>query len=425
MVIINIAIEIFCSVMCLVFIICTLMGDNLKIRLNRVFIWVLLSNIAVMLSDALAFYSIGKREPPFFALSFIGNFCTYIFSYVIIMCFSNYISTYLTTKTQMKRGWVKLVYGICALAIALTFLSLINNMYFIIDENNIYHRQNMYWLSQILGMIAMLINAVMIITYRKFLNRMEKFALSAYIILPVIAIVIQMLVYGLVSVYIASTITITIIYVGMQAQYSKMIKEKELHLTQNRIAIMLSQIQPHFLYNALNTIQYLCLTQPTKASEIVEDFSDYLRGNMDSLTNKSPIPFIHELAHLKHYLAIEQLRFPYVKIIYNLQVQDFHLPALTLQPIVENAIRHGVTEDEAKCTIIISSWEDTSAWCLMIEDSGVGFDSAQEKEDGRSHIGISNTSARLEVMCGGRLNLESVSGKGTRVTITIPKGGLK
>jgi hypothetical protein len=92
---------------------------------------VLLSNVAVMLSDALAFYSIGRMEPHFFVFNFIGNFLTFQFSYIVIMCFSNYINVYLLAKFPVKRTTVYMVYGVCGLAITLTFLSLLNNMYFI------------------------------------------------------------------------------------------------------------------------------------------------------------------------------------------------------------------------------------------------------------------------------------------------------
>jgi len=219
----------------------------LRVRINRAFIWVLLSNITLMLSDALAFFSIGRAGIHFFVLSFIGNFFTFQFSYLLIMCFSNYINVYLASKIQIKRTTVRMVYGVCGLAIALTFFSLLNNMYFIIDENNVYHRQSMYWLSQVMGMIGLALNSIEIIRFRKSLNRMETFALASYIILPIIAVVIQVSVYGYVSVYIASTLTIFFIYIGMQAQFQKILKESELQLTQSRIAIMLSQIQPHFL----------------------------------------------------------------------------------------------------------------------------------------------------------------------------------
>lgn len=201
----------------------------------------------------------------------------------------------------------------------------------------------------------------------------------------------------------------------------KRMLQLENELNENRIAIMLSQIQPHFLYNALNTIQYLCRTQPEKAAEIVADFSDYLRGNMDSLIRKSSIPFEQELRHLKNYLNIEQVRFPKINIEYDLQTSDFFLPAMSLQPLVENAIRHGVTQREEGGTVRITAWEDNGAWYLQVKDDGVGFDPTLPKQDGRSHIGLANTKERLSSMCNGTLEIESTLDVGTCITMKIPK----
>lgn len=195
-------------------------------------------------------------------------------------------------------------------------------------------------------------------------------------------------------------------------------------LAENRAAIMLSQIQPHFLYNALTTIKYLCGTQDPRAEDTVAKFAKYLRGNMDSLSLRVPIPFERELDHLENYLAIERLRFPKVNIQYNIEVRDFVLPALTIQPLVENAIRYGVTRTETGGgTVTISSWETAEAWYASVEDGGVGFDTTQPKTDGRSHIGLANTRQRVEAMCGGELNFHSVARTGHNCSYPAAKGG--
>jgi len=422
LVLINIAIEISCSVMCLAIMACIMIGDSLRVRMNRAFIWVLLSNIALMLSDALAFYSIGRTEPHFFVLSFIGNFFTFQFSYVIIMCFSNYINVYLASKIPIKRIAVHMVYAVCGLAIILTFFSLLNNMYFIIDENNVYHRQSMYWLSQVLGMIGLALNSIEIIRFRKSLNRMETFALASYIVLPIIAVVIQVSVYGYVSVYIASTLTILFIYIGMQAQFQKILKEKELQLTQSRIAIMLSQIQPHFLYNALAVISRLCDKDPAQAKKATIEFSSYLRGNMDSLEETKPIPFEKELKHVEGFLNLEKAMYgEALNVIYDIKTKDFSLPALTVQSIVENAIKHGIGKREGGGTINICTRETDNEFLISVSDDGIGFEYDKAVHNGRLCIGISNVRLRLSVQCGGSLEIKSEMGTGTTVKISIPK----
>jgi LytS/YehU family sensor histidine kinase len=401
---------------------CIVIGDSFAVRINRAFIWVLLSNAALMLSDAIAFYSIGRTEPHYFILNFIGNFLTFQFSYVIIMCFSNYINVYFAAIIRIKRTTVYMVYGVCGLAIVLTFLSLLNNMYFIIDENNIYRRQNMYWLSQVMGMIGLALNYIEIIKYRKSLNRMETFALSSYIILPIIAVVIQVSVYGYVSVYIASTLTILFIYIGMQVQFQKILKEKELQLTQSRIAMMLSQIQPHFLYNALAVISRLCDKDPAQAKKATIEFSAYLRGNMDSLEETKLISFEKELKHIEGFLNLEKAMYgDALNVIYDIRIKDFFLPALTVQSVVENAIKHGIGKREGGGTVGICTSETDNEFLVVVSDDGVGFECEKTASERNLWAGINNVRLRLSMQCGGSLDIESKQGVGTTATIIIPK----
>lgn len=198
-------------------------------------------------------------------------------------------------------------------------------------------------------------------------------------------------------------------------------QKMEKELVESRLLVVLSQIQPHFLYNALNTIQYLCDTKPEIAGRVVENFADYLRGNMDALTMKDTIPFVMEIEHLENYLVIERLRFEEIEIKYEFEVENFNLPALTIQPLVENAIRYGLRENEDGGTIIIKTCEDEESIYIYIEDNGGGFDPNVVKKDGRSHLGIVNTRSRIEQMCHGTLDIYSEIGKGTRVQIIIPK----
>ena len=198
--------------------------------------------------------------------------------------------------------------------------------------------------------------------------------------------------------------------------------ELEKELGELNITLMISQIQPHFLYNALNTIKYLIKKDPKTAEGAVVKFSNYLRSNMDSLTQKEPIPFEKELYHVKNYVDIEQLRFgDRLKIEYDIQIVDFTIPPLTLQPIVENAIKHGVNQRPEGGTVTIKTDETKSYVIITVEDNGVGFDINEKKNDGRSHVGIQNIRKRLEEIMGAFIEIKSEVGTGTTVTIKIPK----
>lgn len=205
-------------------------------------------------------------------------------------------------------------------------------------------------------------------------------------------------------------------------KYAMRTKKLEAELVEKNVAIMLSQIQPHFLYNSLTSIGYLCEKEPKTARKLLNQFSDYLRVNMDSLKINKPVPFTKELEHVKTYLELEKVRFDDdLNIEYDIDTSEFMIPALTIQPIVENAVKHGIGKKEDGGTVKLSVKQTDSDYIIRIEDNGIGFDNTRKKEDGKTHIGLENVHKRLKAMSGGRLLVESKKGIGTTVAIIIPK----
>ncbi len=219
---------------------------------------------------------------------------------------------------------------------------------------------------------------------------------------------------------VAVVVSCVLYYIWLHMQF---VREHEEDLkARQRIHIMMSQIRPHFLYNTLSTIQALCSTDPEKAAGVTERFSQYLRQNLDSLGEPGLIPFWKELEHTRTYAAIEETRFRGVRVEYDIGDSDFSLPPLTLQPLVENAIRHGVRGREEGIVTVRTRRE--GRWHeLTIRDNGTGFDVGQLAVRDSGRIGIRNVRERLESMCGGTLDIASRIGEGTEVTIRIPAGG--
>ena len=191
-------------------------------------------------------------------------------------------------------------------------------------------------------------------------------------------------------------------------------------LAESRISTMMSQIRPHFIYNTLGSIEQLCKLDPPKAGELVHNFAKYLRGNFGELDNPKPILMSQEMEHVHHYISIENVRFPDMTFTFEMNSDDFKIPALTIQPIVENAIKHGLMKLQKGGTIHVVSYETDSEYCISVEDDGVGFDTDKVLDD-RKHLGLRNIRERLKVMVNGRLEIESTVGVGTKVLVRIPK----
>ena len=200
----------------------------------------------------------------------------------------------------------------------------------------------------------------------------------------------------------------------------------ESELVRQHVTMMLSQIQPHFLFNAMTSIRALCDENPQSAKAAMGDLAVYLRGNMDSLSSSVPIPFTKEMGHLESYLALERIRFEdRLNVDYKIEADDFCVPALTIQPLVENAIKHGIAKKENGGTVTIHTYRTDEGVVIEVSDDGVGveftsIEALSEKNDGRSHIGLKNVKSRVSDMCKGTFEFESVKGQGTIVTILIP-----
>ena len=225
-----------------------------------------------------------------------------------------------------------------------------------------------------------------------------------------------------------SFLSVFAIFCFIYIENSRNLHEKEMALTQSRLNALQMQMNPHFMANALNALSMLTDTDPEAAKRMIADMSEYLRENFyDPSENSLMIPFSDELERLEHYLAIERIRFPGINVYYWLEATGFEIPAMTLQPLVENAIMHGICKKKhSEGCIEIRSSETQEAYTISIEDDGAGFDEkalsmVRSGEESKKHIGIPNTEKRLELMCAGRLTIHSTPGRGTVCEILIPK----
>ena len=196
---------------------------------------------------------------------------------------------------------------------------------------------------------------------------------------------------------------------------------RRLGAEKERIAaeLSMSQIQPHFLFNSLNTIRALCVKDPKQAEYAIETFSAYLRENLEFMHWASLIPLSKDVEHTRLYTEIERLRFPNICVEYQIAEEDCEIPPLTIQPLVENAIRHGI-RGQKDGTVIISAFHENRTFVITVRDNGTGFNPEEKNNPEEMHIGIGSVRSRVEQLCKGEFILESHPGKGTLITIRIP-----
>ena len=190
-------------------------------------------------------------------------------------------------------------------------------------------------------------------------------------------------------------------------------------IAHQRASIMVLQMRPHFIYNTMTSIYYLCKLDPEKAQQVIMDFTSYLRRNFTAIASEKTIPFTEELEHTRAYLAVEQAQFEDTLFVdYDIPHTGFYLPPLTLQPVVENAVKHGMDPDADPLHISIRTRETASGSEIVVENTGLEFEAAQNNEP---HIALDNIRERLETMCGGTLEIVPKDQGGTIVRIWVPE----
>lgn len=219
-------------------------------------------------------------------------------------------------------------------------------------------------------------------------------------------------------------------YREAQERNEKKLEKLEIQLNEARIKISIGQMQPHFLYNALASIREVVLENPEYAADLIFDFTTHLRACIKSMASEEMISFSQEIENIKAYVNIEKMRFgDKMKVQYDIQECDFQIVPLSIQPLVENAIRHGLYErgNQWRGIVNICSYRQEDEIIIMIEDNGVGFDVEKIAKEIKCHerdsTGLQNLIFRFENLMKATVNIESVIGTGTKVTVKIPVKG--
>jgi signal transduction histidine kinase len=350
-------------------------------------------------------------------------FGTYLFPVIAAYIVSLFVAATVGENRQEYRWLFRILTILAGTGIIALILAQLTGNLVLADEAGRFS----YGAASSMGFVVtgmfMIIDLIMLLRLGQNITPRQRNAFIAYLSLPLLSIPVRRLWPGVYVVALSTCISMMIMLIVVVDEQSKSLRRQELDNEQLKVDLMLSQIQPHFLFNVLYVIQEICLVDAETASKAISDFSRYLRHNMDSISINRPIPFKEELEHVRHYVSLQQLRFgDALDVRYELRCTEFELPTLTLQPLVENAIRYGVRKSaDGEGTVTIRTEEFPDHYEVHVIDDGPGFVPDQLPEDGMSHMGLKNVRGRLERICGGELNIKSEPGKGTDATIVLPK----
>ncbi len=386
-------------------------------------------SIAV-LGDMIGWLAEGKSV----VIALSATVCSYIASYLILVIYEDIIAFFANSNTENSmykrlRWYPKLVRAVFVIETILILVSVVTGDAFSVfyyDASAVYHRGNNFMITQIPGILLVLGFIPFLVSAQKQVPQEIFLPLLSFPLLGVPGAILTVKT-GLPLRNICFIISLFFIVIGFLYYNYRLRINNEIEIYRMEQEIVNLQIQPHFLYNVLNEIYYLCKKDPDLAQEAIADFSDYLRENLETIKSEHMVPFEKEIEHTEHYLRLEKLRYEErLDVIWNLEETDFSIPPLVLETIVENAVKHSVAKSRNGGSITITSkkTKDHGKEEMLISVEDRRFDTEGNSgmyggEDKSTHIGIENAEKRLESLCGGTITMTKTE-HGSVVEIRIP-----
>ena len=266
--------------------------------------------------------------------------------------------------------------------------------------------------------VILVLNVVGVIRRRKKLSRKYFAGLLIYLIPMTLAVLVHLFISVELFVVFGMALFALIMFGLILSDNVEQYARQQREIADQRAGIMVLQMRPHFIYNTMTGIYYLCDQDPEKAKQVTLDFTTYLRKNFAAIASEDTIPFTDELEHTRAYLAVEQAQFEDTLFVsFDTPYTAFRVPPLTLQPIVENAVKHGMRSSSDPIHVSVVTRKTDKYVEITVEDDGPGFGASDDNEP---HIALNNIRGRLELMCRGELQISAREGGGTSVTVRIP-----
>ena len=399
-------------------------GKKEKFTASWYYKYSLIVEFSVLTTDIFLWFCeyTGKGIFLLYEIDWTVNFILYI---LLVLLYSLYLYACINENYEIKIEYP--LHYFCAVAgisLILWISSYWNDWFFTLNKAFYPEYNHIYFFIAILIFCLLLPDATIFFKIRKKMEKKMVIYFSLYSIIPIVAFILEYVTQINCLFYSFTSLSLLFVYVVIN-QKNRMIaynqsielQKKETELKETEQKVMMGNIQPLFIQSVLASIADMAQKAPKRAEATTSSFATYLRMNLNSVGKNEPLPFEEEVRHADSYLELEaNIRPDKIAVEHDIEAYNFFLPVLTLQPIVENAIVHGLLP-KGGGAIRLWSREEGDSFLIGVDDDGIGFDSTLVPDG----VGISNTRSRLEKFCGGTVNIESEKGKGTKVTLTIPK----
>ena len=317
-----------------------------------------------------------------------------------------------------KSALFKIVTALLGVYLVIVVVSQFTDVFFYVTADNEFVRGPL-WAVAMAPMAAMLIlNIIGAVRRRKKLSKKYFSGLMIYMVPMAVTVTLHMFIEIEVFVVSGMALFALIMYGLILSDNIDQYTRQQREIAHQRASVMVLQMRPHFIYNTMTTIYYLCKQDADKAQQVTLDFIDYLRQNFNAIASEDAVPFADELKHTQSYLAVEKAQHENNLFVeFDTPVTWFRLPPLTLQPLVENSVKHGMDPNAGPLTISVRTEQTDAGILITVEDDGRGFD---PNDKSKPHPALDNIENRLKQQCGGSLTVSPRKGGGTSVKIRIP-----
>lgn len=410
---------------CIVGAICLFVTRKLTVKGIELITTIMLLTAALLFSDVLAL-RFDRENENLTGLFYIVDFLVFALPYVVYSLAIVYLAGFVSFRIgKPKKRMVKAANALLAINLGILIISCFAGLYYWYDENGRYQIGKYINLHFALCILYVLIIAIFVFRNRKAFYIWERIILFVIFIMLFCSYITEAInLFTLSPPNIAACVAMIIILIMHSIECAMVSARQREELDQAKRQMYLKQIQPHFVLNSLTSIKQACDdNDPQTAGRLVEKFADFLKGSLSSISNTECISITKEMQTVRNFMDIIDDRFDGdVKAVYDLQEVDFVVPPFSVQMLVENAVKHGIRKKtDGKGTVWIKTRHEGADYVVEVLDDGVGFDPEAISPDDESQIGLKNVETRLRLMCSGKLEIESMSGKSTRVIMRIPK----